>query len=108
MAFVEKMKSYLDKGVEASKDAFSKAGSAVQSFGDKSVVRIEKKQLEIKLQQEKLNLGILVYDILSGEDKITLSNDDSRVSGIIAEISRLKNEIEKRDEALVAESKKSD
>ena len=42
MAFIDKMKDYFSKGVEVSKDAFSKAGDAVQDLGDKSVLMIEK------------------------------------------------------------------
>ena len=52
MAFVDKMKDFFDKSVEASKSAFEKAGDAVQDFGDKSVAKIEIKKLEAKLEKQ--------------------------------------------------------
>ena len=44
----EKAKDVMDKVVVSSKDAFSKAGNAIQKFGDKSVLKIEIMQLKSK------------------------------------------------------------
>lgn len=43
MALKENLQNYLKKGVQASKEAFSKAETAVTKFGDESVLKIEKK-----------------------------------------------------------------
>ena len=52
MALKENLQNYLKKGVQASKEAFSKAETAVTKFGDESVLKIEKKQFEAKLRKE--------------------------------------------------------
>ena len=44
----EKLQSGLDKFLDSSKKALGKAGNAVQDFSDKSVIRIEKHQFEVK------------------------------------------------------------
>ena len=41
MDFFDKMKDFMDKGIEVSKEAILKAGSKVQDIGDKSVTKIE-------------------------------------------------------------------
>ena len=62
MAFMDKVKDFMDKGVEVSKSALSKAGEAVQDFGDKSVTKIEIKKLENKLEKLICELGSYVFD----------------------------------------------
>lgn len=100
MAFLDKMKEYFDKGLEVSKDAISKAGDAVQDFGDKSVVRIEIKQLESKLNKEYASLGTQVFGLYKADQSSPLSFDNGQISGIIAEIQRLTDEIDARKAAL--------
>ena len=56
MALKENLQNYLKKGVQASKEAFSKAETAVTKFGDESVLKIEKKQFEAKLRKEIASL----------------------------------------------------
>ncbi|MCR4742566.1 MAG: hypothetical protein K5866_06830 [Treponema sp.] len=53
----KKVKDFFSKGAKASKDAFMKAGDKVQEFSDKSVIKIEKKQLENKLDNNFSELG---------------------------------------------------
>ncbi|MBR5866798.1 MAG: hypothetical protein IKZ04_02695 [Spirochaetaceae bacterium] len=100
MAFLEKMKEYFDKGIEVSKDAITKASGAVQDFGDKSVVKIEIKQLESKLNKEYISLGNQVYNLYLQNKDEPLSYDNAYVSGVLAEITRLTQEIEARKNSL--------
>ena len=62
MALKENLQNYLKKGVQASKEAFSKAETAVTKFGDESVLKIEKKQFEAKLRKEIASLGQSTLD----------------------------------------------
>jgi len=100
MAFIDKMKDYFSKGVEVSKDALSKAGDAVQDLGDKSVLMIEIKQFESKLNKEYVSLGQQVYSIYHENGDELVKFDDAQVSGIIAEIKRLRAEISVRKEKI--------
>lgn len=100
MAFLEKMKEYLDKGVEVSKDALSKAGDAVQNFSEKSVTKIETHQLQSRQNKEYRALGLAVYQFFEDNPSGCLSSTDGSISGIIQEIERLAKEIKVREETL--------
>jgi len=94
------MKDYLDKGVEVSKDAISKAGEKVADFGEKSVVRIEISQLESKAQKELLALGTLIYEKLSVKGEASVEKSDSEITSALAVIDKLRAEIESRKSEL--------
>jgi DNA-directed RNA polymerase specialized sigma54-like protein len=107
----EKVKTYLDKGVSASKNAidkgvevsrkaFDKAGVAVQDFSDKSVLRIEKHQFEIKREEQLKKLGKLAADKFIGENQTTLSAEETELQGVLREIRQLDEEIGKREAVL--------
>ena len=100
MAFLDKMKEYLDKGVEVSKEALSKAGDAVQDFSDKSVTKIETHQLISRQNKEYRALGQAVLKFFEENPSATLSADNSLISGIMEEIQRLEKEIVQREESL--------
>lgn len=102
MAFLDKMKEYLDKGVEVSKEALSKAGDAVQDFSDKSVTKIETHQLISRQNKEYRALGQAVLKFFEENPSASLSADNSLISGIMAEIQRLEKEIVQREESLKA------
>ena len=102
MAFLDKMKEYLDKGVEVSKEALSKAGDVVQDFSDKSVTKIETHQLISRQNKEYRALGQAVLKFFEENPSASLSADNSLISGIMAEIQRLEKEIVQREESLKA------
>ena len=102
MAFLDKMKEYLDKGVEVSKEALSKAGDAVQDFSDKSVTKIETHQLISRQNKEYRALGQAVLKFFEENPSASLSADNSLISGIMAEIQRLEKEIVQREASLKA------
>lgn len=54
---IGKVKTFLTKGAAQAMTAFEKAGDKVQDFSDKSVVRLEKKQLESKRDVKYRALG---------------------------------------------------
>lgn len=91
--FFNKMKNYLDRGVEVSKDALVKAGEKVQDFGDKSVNRIEISQLEGKVQKEILKLGNFAYDSFAKENCENIAAENETVQQILKEIASLNEEI---------------
>ena len=105
--FINRMKDYLDKGVEVSKDAISKAGEKVADFGGKSVVRIEISQLESKAQKELLTLGTLIYEKLSIKGESSVDKSDVEISAALAVIDKLRAEIESRKSELEEAQKNS-
>lgn len=100
MAFMDKVKNFMDKGVEVSKSALSKAGEAVQDFGDKSVTKIEIKKLENKLEKLICELGSYVFDKFDAEKVDILSSSDDKVQAIITSINEIKNQIASKNEEL--------
>lgn len=98
--FVNRMKEYMDKGVEMSKDALKKTGEIVSDFGDKSVTRISITQLESKAQKNLLELGIAVYEQLASDENAVVSRDNSAVAKLFAEIESTKKQIEEKRSTL--------
>jgi hypothetical protein len=94
--FIDKMKDYFNKGVEVSKDALSKASEKAQDLGEKGVLKLEISQLENKAEKEFISLGKKVYELFIIDGQTSLSAADGQISGIIGEITRLKNEVAKR------------
>ena len=103
----EKFKQGVDKVVTSSKKAIGKAGVAMQDFSDKSVIRIEKHQLETKLEAEYIRLGELVAARFLVEPSASVSASEDTVASIIKEISRYNEEIKKREDTLVEEHSKA-
>lgn len=95
--FLEKMKTYLDKSVEVSKEAVKTAGAKVQDFGDKSMTLIEVRQLENKVQQELQKLGLRVYEQFNEDSDKDIPVKDEIIQKCLNEISYLNKEIDKRN-----------
>lgn len=98
----KKVKQLFSKGAEASKEVFEKAGDRVQDFTDKSVTKIEKKQLENKLEAKYAELGKRISSIIDAKDKITIN--DEEISGdaknIQKEIKELLKQIKEKEALL--------
>ncbi|MBQ1629193.1 MAG: hypothetical protein II098_08575 [Treponema sp.] len=99
-----KFRSGMDKFVESSKKALSQAGNAVQDFSDKSVIRIEKHQLETKKDEQLKKLGSLAVEKFLNDDSAVLSASEEAVVTILEEIRRLNTDIAEREEKLKAEA----
>ena len=93
MSFKDDVKKYVDKGLSVSKEALTKAGSAVSKFGDDSVVRLEKHKKENLLKQEVLEIGYEVIKIFVDEQKDSISASDEVISSKLMKIKDLKVEI---------------
>lgn len=103
--FKEKFKFGMEKVVESSKKALAQAGSAVQDFSDKSVIRIEIHQLESKRDEQVKLLGDLAMSRFLAEGTQTLSSDEEAVSAILEEVKKLDKDIAEHNEKLKAEKK---
>jgi hypothetical protein len=106
MDVIGKVKGYFDKGVQASKQAIDKAGDAVQDFGDKSVVRIELKQLESKKETKISELGKKVYTVLSRNKQTVLTVESSEIAQLITELKKTDRDINKCKKVLSEEKVK--
>lgn len=96
----KKILSIFDKGVSASKKGIQSAGSAISDFGDKSVLRIEKSQLQNKADKAYAELGKLVFAKLSSSRSAFVTASDEGVSDVITTIKSLLSNITKHEEAI--------
>jgi hypothetical protein len=100
MAFMDKVKDFMDKSVEVSKTAITKAGEVVQDFGDKSVTKIEIKKLESKLGKLINELGSYVFDKFNSENADSVYASEEKIASIIKNINEVKNQIASKTEEL--------
>ena len=96
---------FIDKGVEAGKKGFKSAGSAINEFGVKSVLRIELSQFRGKRAKALAELGSRVYDLLSKEGVNSVDASDEQVASIIEEITTLNAKIQRHEDALAKTEK---
>ena len=71
-----KVKGWFEKGSKATKEALEKAGDKVQDFTDKSVVKIEKHQLESKRDLKYEEMGLKLSQMLLEGAKVTSNNEE--------------------------------
>lgn len=96
-----KLKGWFSKGAQVSKEAFEKAGNKVQEFSDKSVIRIEKKQLESKLDNKYKEIGEKVTSLIENK-QISFENpeEESAIKTLLEEINKFKEDIKAKEDLL--------
>lgn len=94
---LEASKNALKKGAEVSKSALDKAGKAAVKFGDESVLRIEIKQLESEIKKDTAELGKVVGKAFLDEQKDSVSKDDEEIRVILDRITQAKTEISEKE-----------
>ena len=94
------VKGGLEKGYAASKKGLAKAGVAIQKFSDKSVVAVEKKQLESKRKKSYARLGDIAAKKLSAKNASPISASDEDVAALLKEIAGFNKEIAKCEKQL--------
>jgi hypothetical protein len=91
-----KLKNFISKSSDVTKSAFSKASNAVQKFSDKSVLKIEIKQMESKKEKLFTKIGNHLSSVLANEnvDLMNLQNsNDEKIATLIEEIKTFQAEI---------------
>jgi len=91
-----KLKNFISKSSDVTKSAFSKASNAVQKFSDKSVLKIEIKQMESKKEKLFTKIGKHLSSVLANEnvDLMNLQNsNDEKISTLLEEIKTFQAEI---------------
>ena len=102
MDFRERMGQFLDKGLEVSKDIFSKASETAKDLSEKGVLHLEIHELEGRAKKEFFKLGHQVYEHFITEEKASITATNKDIATILEEISHLEAEINKRGAMLAA------
>ena len=100
-----KVRNGMDMIIASSKKAIGIAGNAVQEVSDKSVIRIEKSQLESKLNGLHRSFGKYVAERLTAEPELALSASDEKIAQFLKERASLKDGIAAKTELLKKETK---
>lgn len=97
-----KVKDLFEKGSKATKEAFEKASDKVQNFTDKSVVKLEKHQIENKRDLKYEELGLKISQMLIQGAKVTSDNEDDLkiLEDIQEEIKNLSDQIREKESLL--------
>lgn len=97
-----KVKEIFSKGAKASKEALEKAGDKVQDFTDKSVIKLEKHQLETKRDCKYEELGLKLSQMLIEGATISSSNTDDLeiINNIQEEIKNISDQIREKENLL--------
>ena len=103
----EKIKDFFSKSAKVTKSAFEKASSAVQSFSDTSITKIERTQLKANRLKKYTRLGEILSELLTekGADiqslgKIKKETNDKyfeEIEKLQKEIVRLTKDIKERE-----------
>lgn len=98
-----KVKVWFSKGAKASKEAFEKAGGKVQDFTDRSVLKVEKKQLETKRETYFSELGKKLYELfVNNSIELTINNEEEKKAllKIKKDIELVNEQIEEKDKEI--------
>lgn len=97
----QKIKDFFSRSAKASKEAFEKAGDKVQEFSDKSVIRLEKKQLENKLDAKYLEMGKKISEVLEVEAlRFNMAEDEDLFKTYMEAVENLKEQIAEKENLL--------
>lgn len=105
----EKVKGWLSKGAEVSRKAIETVGGKVQDFTDRSVIKMEKKQLQSKLEGKYLELGKKISTIMDTNNdtvkeekclKISTDEDAEKIAALHNEIQTLISQIIEKDKEI--------
>ena len=102
MTFSERMKDLLEQGVAASKEFAVKAGAKAQDMGERGILMLETKQLEGQAQKLIARLGAEAYRLFVDEDRPEITRDSAVIGGILSELARVRDTIEKKEAELRA------
>jgi hypothetical protein len=96
------MRDLLEQGVAASKGFAVKAGAKAQDLGERGILMLETKQLEGQAQKLIGRLGAEAYRLFVDEDRPEITRDSAVIGGILSEIARVRDTIEKKEAELRA------
>lgn len=98
MGFADNLREIFGKGAESTKNAVSKAGSAIQDFSDKSVLKFDIKKLESERKGIFAELGEYTCQVLASSDSV--SKSDEKIQDFLSRISQVNEKIAAKEKAL--------
>jgi len=100
MTFSEKMVEMLDQGIAATKDLALKAGAKAQDLGERGVLMVDIKQMEMKAEKLLVRLGNETYLAFAERNQESVNKDAPEIAAILAELVKLRDEIDQKEKEL--------
>jgi hypothetical protein len=98
MTFSEKMRDMVNRGMAASRDAISKAGSQAQAWGEMGVLKIEIIQYRNMVEKLTAQLGAEVFEAFIERGQTSVSADSPDLRDIIVRIRDTEAQIKERED----------
>jgi len=100
MTFSERMMEMLDQGIAATKDFALKAGAKAQDLGERGVLMVDIKQLEMKAEKLLARLGNETYVAFVERNQESIGKDAPEIAVIMAELVKLRDAIDQKEAEL--------
>ena len=100
MTFSERMMEMLDQSIAATKDFALKAGAKAQDLGERGVLMIDLKQLEMKAEKLLARLGNEAYVAFAERNQESISREAPEIAVIMGELTRLRDAIDQKEAEL--------
>lgn len=100
MDFLDRMKTFFDKGIESSGELFGKAREKAQELGEKGVLKFEIMQLENQAEKVMAKLGTQVYESLSKENLDKVTRESPGVQQLLDQIHDIESRIHEKEATL--------
>jgi len=97
MTFYERMMELLDQGMIASKEFAVKAGAKAQDLGERGILMIEIKQLEVKAQKILGRLGNEVYQAFAERNLDSIEKSAPEIEPLMTELTGVRESLEKKE-----------
>ncbi|MBU0953928.1 MAG: hypothetical protein KKI09_00750 [Spirochaetes bacterium] len=99
MAFVDQMRGWIDKGLAASKEAFTVVGDKAQQLGEKGVLKMEISQIRSQIMKYTTKLGVEVYDHLVEQDHKSVTRESPAIAETLAKLKELETQKDEKEAA---------
>ena len=100
MDFWTRMRETLDKGLDTSRDLYSRAREKAQDLTDRGILRFEINQLETEAEKLIAKLGSRTFEVLVHEGQNTLSRKTPGVHELIDEIEAVQARVKDKEASL--------
>jgi len=100
MTFGERMTELFDQGIAATKDFAVKAGAKAQDLGERGVLMLDIKQMEMKAQKQLARLGNEVYTAFAEHGRDSVRRDEPEIAAIMEKLASLRDMIDRKEAEL--------
>jgi hypothetical protein len=100
MTFSERMMEMLDQGIAVTKDFALKAGAKAQDLGERGVLMVDIKQLEMKAEKLLVRLGNETYVAFAERNQESIGREAPEIAVIMGELALLRDAIDQKEAEL--------